>query len=428
MNNAQWGRTQAGQAGTLVLTTEEQAILNSVEHYLAAGLELKQWWTHASATNSFAERFDLGLAYNRPDTGYGFFDQSRVTGRPMPIMGNMQGMLFDRPKVPSQQMAEGAQLMHEQLREYVMHYFMRVSSFRQPQGTTENLHPEPPFYLRPFSVCLPDDPRRVGFGYSQHFYKRRDTGEICRFPEEERFRIIDLRDISEKYEWIVLQVRIYDFSFTYMPFGSTNPYLVLPLSEASYLVMTRDFITNVEHPAPGVLGRYGLGYAFIKNPTPSLQGHGPGEFDAAIEIIDFEIYDDGRVRVEMPFVVNRPEKLVNISLNPINMGFRLADLMSFGLTSGFSASMQAGLKQFPLVGSDIDPVYATAWLANALTGGQAAQLLCLSRDELDKLLLVKHFMQHYNAIAGALHTWRQIPNWLAGDENLPQWVVEGRSS
>ena len=82
MNNAQWGRTQAGQAGTLVLTTEEQAILNSVEHYLAAGLELKQWWTHASATNSFAERFELGLAYNRPDTGYGFFDQSRVTGRP----------------------------------------------------------------------------------------------------------------------------------------------------------------------------------------------------------------------------------------------------------------------------------------------------------------------------------------------------------
>ena len=33
-------------------------------------------------------------------------------------------------------------------------------------------------------------------------------------------------------------------------------------------------------------------------------------------------------------------------------------------------------------------------------------------------------MQHYNAIAGALHTWRQILNWLAGDENLPQWVVE----
>jgi hypothetical protein len=428
MNNAQWVRAQGGQAGTMVLTEEERAVLNSVDHYLAAGLDLKQWWAHASATNSFAERFELGLSYNRPDTGYGYFDQTRVAGRTMLIMGNMQGMLFDRPKLPSQRSAEGALAMQDQIREYVLHYFMRVSSFREPQGTMGPVHPELPFYLRPFSLCPPDDPRRVGFGFSQHFYKRRDTGEVGRFPEEERFRIIDLRDIGEKYEWIVVRVRIYDFSFTYMPFGSTAPYLELPLSEASYLVLTRDFITNIDNPAPGVLGRYGLGYAFIKNPTPGLQAHGPGEFDAAIEIIDFEVYDDGQVRVEMPFVVNRPEKLINISLNPVNWGFTLTNLMSFGLTSRFSASMQTGLKQLPLLGSDIDPIYASAWLANVLTGGQAAQQLCFSRDELDKFILVKHFMQHYNTIAGALHTWRQIPDWLAGDANLPQWVVEGRSS
>ena len=91
--------------------------------------------------------------------------------------------------------------------------------------------------------------------------------------------------------------------------------------------------------------------------------------------------------------------------------------MSFGLTSRFSASMQAGLKQLPLLGSDIDLIYASAWLAN-VDRRSAAQQLCLSRDELDKFILVKHFMQHYNAIAGALHTWRQILNWLAGDENL----------
>ena len=77
MNNAQWVGAQGGQAGTMVLTEEEHAVLNSVDHYLAAGLELKQWWVHASATNSFAERFELGLSYNRPDTGYGFFDQTR---------------------------------------------------------------------------------------------------------------------------------------------------------------------------------------------------------------------------------------------------------------------------------------------------------------------------------------------------------------
>jgi hypothetical protein len=428
MNNAQQVRAQGGQAGTMVLTEEEHAVLNRVDHYLAAGLELKHWWDHALATHHFAERFELGLTYNRPDTGYGFFDETRVAGRPMRIMGNMQGMLFDRPKVPSQQSVEGARYMQDQIREYVLHYFMRVSAFRQPQATMDHGHPALPFYLRPFSVCLPEDAQRVGFGFSQHFYKRRDTGQIGRFPEEERFRNVDLREIGEKYEWIVARVNIYDFSFTYMPFGSSVPYVVLPLSEASYVVLSRDFITHADNPAAGVLGRYGLGYAFIKNPAPSLQGHGPGEFDAAIELIDFQVYDDGQVRVEMVFVVNRPDKLINVSLNPINLGLTLADLMSFGLTSRFSASIQDGLKQLPLIGSDIDPVYASAWLANVLTGGQAGQQLCFSRNELDKLLLVKHFMQHYQTIAGALHTWRQIPDWLAGEANLPQWVVEGRSS
>ena len=44
----------------------------------------------------------------------------------------------------------------------------------------------------------------------------------------------------------------------------------------------------------------------------------------------------------MVFVANRPEKLMNISLNPVNWSFTLANLMSFGLSSRFSAPMQAG--------------------------------------------------------------------------------------
>jgi hypothetical protein len=428
MTNAQRASVQGRLAGTVALTDEERVILNRMDSYLAAGLELKQWWDQARVPNSFAERFELGLTFNQPDRSYGFFDEISVAGRIMPIMGNMQNMCFDQMKGPNGQTAETAQWMRDQLREYVLRYFMRVSDFRQPQGTMDHGHPELPLYLRPFSLCPPEDPRRVGFGFSQVFYKRSDTGQIGRFPEEERFAIVDLRDIGQKYDWIVANVRIFDFSFTYMPFGPGAPHIVLPLSESSYIVLTRDFITHTDNPTPGVLGRYGLGYAFIKDPTPSLTAHGPGQFDAAIELIDFQMLDDGRVSVEMVFVVNRPEKLINLSLNPINWGITLADLMSFGLTSRLFASTQGGLDPLRSSGSDVDPVYAFIWLANVLTGGQAAQQLCLSRDELDKQLLVKHFMQHYQTIAGALHTWRQIPDWLAGEDKLPQWIVKGISS
>jgi hypothetical protein len=426
MSDAQMASAQADLAGTARLTDDDRALLNSVDHYLTAGIQLKQWWEQTSRTNTFAMRFDLGLTFNRPDTSYGFFDQTQVSGQTMPVLGNFQTMGFDRPKAPSAQMAEAAQWMREQLREYVLHYFMRVSDFRQPQGFTEDERPVPPLYLRPFSLCPPEDPRRVGFGFSQLFYKLRDSGQIGRFREEEKFAIIDLREIGRKYEWIVVRVRIFDFTFTYMPFGADNPQVVLPLSAASYLVLSRDFITHQDDPAPGVLGRYGLGYAFIKEPTSGLLAWGPGQFDAAIELIDFLVFEDGRIRVEMVFVADRPKRILNLSLDPVNWSFTLADLMTFGLSSRVFAPLQGVLTQLPCRGSNVDPVYAFIWLANALSSGQAAQQLCLSAEELDTQFLVKHFMQHYQTIAGALHTWRQIPDWL-NSAALPEWVVRGVS-
>jgi hypothetical protein len=418
---------QADLAGIVHLTDHDRALLHSVDHYLSAGLQLKQWWEQTSATNAFATRFDLGLTFNRPDTGYGFFDEAQVGGQTMPVLGNFQAMGFDRPKAPRGQMAADARWMREQLREYILRYFMHVSDFRQPQGITAEARPVPPAFLRPFSLCPQEDPRRVGFGFSQLFYKRRDSGQIGRFPEEEQFAIVDLRDIGQKYEWIVMRVRIFDFSFTYMPFGIESPQVVLPLSEASYLVLSREFITYADDPAPGMLGHYGLGYAFIKEPASGLLAWGPGQFDAAIELFDFLVGDDGSIRAEMVFVANRPQRLLNFSLNPLSWSFTVADLLTFGLSSRVLAPLQGVFEQLPCSGGNVDPVYAFIWLANVFSGGQAAKQLCLSVEELDKQFLVKHFMQHYQTVAGALQTWRQIPDWLDRTA-LPEWVVRGVSS
>src|SRR5262249_44904700 len=273
--------SQGEQPHTTALIELERTLLESVESYLARGLQLKRWWEQ---TRVYAERFELGLAFNRPDTGFGFFDQAQVDGQTIPVLGNFQAMLFDRPKAPPAGMVAAAQWMRQQLREYVLRYFMRVSDFRQPQGLRADERPIPSPYLRPFSLCPQEDAQRIGFGFSQLFYKLRVSGQIGRFPEEEQYAIVDLREIGQKYEWIVLRVRIFDFNFTYRPFGAENPQVVLPLSEASYLVLTRDFTAYEDDPAPGVLGRYSLGYAFIKDPTSGLLAWGPGQFDAAIEI------------------------------------------------------------------------------------------------------------------------------------------------
>ena len=427
MNNVQTISAGGDQLSSMALTDQDRLALDSVDKYLSAGLQLKQWWEQTSATQAYTERFELGLTFNRPDTSFGFFGYAPVDGQHLPVMGNFQDMFYDQPKAPSAQTADAVQWMQDQIREFVLHYFMRVSDFRQPQGFMEQERRVTSPYLRPFSWCPQDDPQRVGFGFSQLFYKLRDTGHIGQFSEAQRFAIIDLREIGQKYEWIVAKVRIFDFNFVYMPLGADNPQLVLPLSEASYLVLSRDFITNDEHPEAGVLGQYGLGYAFIKDPTSGTLSYGPGQFDAAIELINFRVLADGQTRVSMVFVANRPERILNLSLDPINWGFTLADLLSFGLTSHFLAPMKGVIERLPGRGGNVDPVYAFIWLVNVLTGGQAAQQLCISKDELDKQFLVKHFWQHYQTIVGALQTWRQIPNWL-DSAALPAWVVMGVSA
>jgi hypothetical protein len=427
MSTAQMTSAQADLLSTAGLSGHDQALLQSVDHYLSAGLQLKQWWERTRAADAFATRFDLGLTFNRPDTGYGFFDQAQVAGQTMPVLGNFQAMGFDRPKAPRAQMAEAARWMREQLREYVLRYFMHVSDFRQPQGFLEDERPTAAPYLRPFSLCPQEDPRRIGFGFSQLFYKRYGSEQIGRFPAEDQFAIIDLREIGSTYEWIVVRVRIFDFSFTYMPFGIEGPQVVLPLSEASYLVLSRDFIVYEDDPMPGVLGRYGLGYAFVKEPTTGLLAWGPGQFAAAIELFDFWVYEDGRIRVEMAFVADRPKRILNLPLNPLSWSLTLADLLTFGLSSRVFAPLQEVLERLPFGGGNVDPVYAFIWLANALSAGQAAQQLCLSAEELDRQFLVKHFMQHYQTVAGALQTWRQIPDWL-DTSALPEWVVRGVSA
>jgi hypothetical protein len=406
---------------------EKAELLASVDRFLSRGLDLARWWQRAHRRGAFADRFALGRTFNEPSRSFGFFDRAEVEGRSLPVMGNFQEMFYDRPKAPRDRRVDAARWMRDQMREFVLRYFMRVSDFRAPEGYAECAPHGGSGWPELLSWCPREDPARKGFGFEQLYYKRRDSGEIGSFPAAERFAIVDLREIGATYEWIVLKVSIFDFNFAFKPLGPRSPQLSVPLEEASYLVLSADLLRNEDEPEPGVLGRYGVGYTFVKNPTQGFFAFGPGEFDAAIERIDFEIRDDGQTRVAMIFVANRPERLVNLSFDPFGFGLRLADLASLGLASRLLAPVRRALG--PLADSRLalDPVFAYVDLMNLLTGGAAAAELCISRDQLEKDFLVKHFMQHYQTIAGSLATWRLVGDWL-DTAALPAWALDGRSS
>lgn len=394
--------------------------------YLSRGLELKDWWDRVYAEDAFARRFELGRTYHEPDTSFGFFDEAPIGGKPLPLMGNFQEMFYDRPKTPRGTSPEtAASWMRDQMREFVLRYFMRVSDFHAPEGFAESWKPPTSGLFDFLSWCPRPGSTARGFGFRQLYYKRRDTGEVGTFAEEERFAIVDLRELGTTYEWIVVKVRIFDFQIAFEPLGPALPRVVLPLEEDSYLVVHRAFVLDEEAPEAGVLGRYGFGYAFIRNPEPTAFGYGPGEFDAAIELIDFHVLEDGRVRVPMAFVVNRPSRILRLSLDPLRLGLGLFDLMTLGLASRALEPLKASLPRVPLSAGELDPVYGYIDLARLASGGLSEEALCISREQLDKEFLVKHFMQHYDTISGSLETWRLIPDWL-DRQALPPWVLTGR--
>ena len=406
------------------LSAEDRQVTAAVDGSLRRGLDLLRWWK--GRDGPFEERFELAFTHNRPDTSFGFFATAEVDGKPFPVLGNLQEMFYDRPKSGVTRRSPAAEHVDRQLREFVLHYFMRVADFRPPQPYSEG-QPQPPLLLSPLSWCFRDDAKRAGFGYRQLYYKLRDGGEVGRFPEDRQRAVDDLREVGRRYAWIVLRVDIFDFRFVLQPYGDRSPSVDLPLAESSLLVVAPPFVVDEHRPRPQELGHYGFGYAFVRNPRPTLVGWGPGKFEAAFQTIDFHVLDDGRIRVRMVFVADRPRRIGNLPLNPLLAGAEGLDLLSGGRTATFTEPVRRLASLLP--GSDLrlDPVLPMVGLVDAVTGGLARRAFCISRRQIEKRLLLVHFLQHYNAILGSLQTWRQIPDWL-DETTLPPWVVSGDSA
>jgi len=416
----------------------EAQLLPSVPDYLARGLDLKRWWESAIGDDGDIpdeKQFPLIRAYNRATRAYGFFGEAPVNGKVMRVMGNVQEMFYDQLRAPDEPRANHVEWLRAQLEEFVMKYFMRVSSFRPPDVFVSAGNPTPPPALAPLSWCPAPSDERVGFGFSQLFYKKKGSGIIDPFPSYDKYAIVDQREVGSLFEWLLLKVRIFDFAFKTKPFGERGPELVFGLNEASPLVVHEAFIRHEDRPpnvhggAYKILADYGIGYSFVKSPTQSIFAYGPGEFDAAIELINFRIYETGYISVRMVFIANRPTQTMNLTFDPVDWSFRFADFFSLGLASRVFGPAKDILGQLPFRFS-FDPVSWYVAGTNVLSNGAAARTLCISMETLEKLFLAQHFRQHYQTVLGSLETWRSVPDWKDKEwiqQNLP-WIVSGLSS
>ena len=155
----------------------DQAILDNVDAFHADGLALQKWWEETDATNNYAQRFDLVHTYSKPDLSFGFFDNVELASGTHPIMGVVDEVFYDRPKTEGKTAASSAEWMREQIREFVLGYFMRISHFRMSEKIVDHTN-STPSYLKAFSWKPEAEIMRKGMAFSQCYYKESNTGAM----------------------------------------------------------------------------------------------------------------------------------------------------------------------------------------------------------------------------------------------------------
>lgn len=410
------------------LTEEDLEVVAGAQRALDGGVELKKWWDNIdeadrAGCDSYQNKFDEASVHTRPeDHSFGFFETAELAAGKTKVIGNVQQQLYHRPKAGS------PELVRDQIREFVLRYFMRISVYRTPQPQPPKSQAQGPLK---FLSCYPgaEDYKLQGFGYSQRFYKKRDLSEVRSFHEAEQKAILDLRELQEDYEWTIIRNPIVDFAMSLRPLGVRGPDLNLPIpSAANWLVMSPDTITIDDNPGKGMLGRYGIGYAFMKEPgKPGMFAYGPGQLEPTVQTLIWEVHENGDVITRMSFISSAPNALLSVSFNPLDWGFMATELLTAGQFSSYLAPFRRAANRLPFSNLKFDPVFPAISALNIMTLGAVGRKLGISREEINKTLTYEHFLQHYHAVLGSRQTWEMFSDWT-DESKLPAWVKEGESA
>jgi hypothetical protein len=414
--------------GASELNDDDRSYLSVLDLQVAQDLQLYAWWRQADATRSYTEYFPLVADEHGLGGVNGFFGEAPIGSQTMPVMGVVQEIFYDRPRVPPGQERQAAEWIRRQVQEFALGYYMRIEksvaalNYAEPgQGGLVG----PPVFSS--GERQPAAPSLSGFGNFQTFYKLRDGGRIGQFPPSQQKAIVDLREIGPVYDWILLKMKIYDFDWTWNlgSSGSQWPTVGVPLGQTLHLVLVPELISNEESPAPGILGRYGPGVAFLKLPEDdSFVAYGPDQIQPSFEQARFEVHADGQVRVRIPWVTNQPSKIFNIPLNPLKLGLALTDRVTNGLGSRLLGALPAPLRGIVQAGPGFDPVMTSIPVTNLLTGGWAKKELCISSSQLKKEMLFLHSAQNYRTVLDSLLAWNEVRDWL-DPAQIPPWIKTG---
>lgn len=403
-------------------TAEERRVLENVPFSLDAGLQMLRWWRRVEAGEAEVDRFALIRQPASTQENFGFFGEVPLTWGVLPVLGVVQEAFYDRPRAGTGSGPAAALWMRDQVREFVLRYFLRVSSrprlrMRSPAGESA------PPWLSGLSFCPPRGTGRVGLGYKQYFHRLKETGRVGRFPDRERDRMMDLREIGTLYDWVLGTVEIFNFALSGNLLKNPAFQLKIPMREVVWVLFHKGFVVYEDNPSPDVLGQYGYGYTLVRNPSrDSVFDYGPEKMVSAFEFIHFRVMRNGEVWVRMVFCANEPQRILVGENDMARLFLSAADPMTGGMASRLGGPVVDALQRTPLRYLQPDPVFSFIELANLSTQGLAGQYLNITRRQLMVSVMGTHFKLLQDSVLSTLPTFKSVPDWLR-PEALPDWVA-----
>lgn len=418
-------------------TEAEQYALDHVPQAYRNGLELERWWERKAATDSFTEKFELVRETNIPAHDYGYLDTAVIDGKSVAVFGDVQEQFFDQPKeVPAG--GEAPASWSDQLREFVLRYFLHISSSHQLEPVPQRVGAaaDPPLSF--LSACLRDRHDRGGIGFYQLAYKKKGSGEVAWFPKAEQGDFVDVTELGTTYDWVLARARLYQFSITVYPFGQVFPFTFADPRELVYVLFMPEFVVDEPHvngertvtdPATGkehgIVADYGFGFSLVQNLSSYAPVTiGPQIFDLGMQYFRFRLLDDGRISSKMVFSANQLTYLLKLAVNPLVWPLRTAEALSLRVAPQLTRPLQRIIDALPLGDVSVDLIFDTVRALDVVTLGEAARLYCISTEQIQKDVLIKHDMVFYSMIADTLRIWRQVRDWTDA-ASIPAWIRFG---
>lgn len=415
------------------LTAEDAAILPHVPRADRLGSELKTWYEETREKKAFSNEFKLLEFFGaEQDSDLGYIEVADLPSGKYQVMGEVQDLFYDTTRSPSTTSPPASEVatVNQQMREFALRYFMRVTAPRAPIAEPVPSHPAPLLGWLDQAPRMMD--QREDIGFFQLYGRRVDTGQLEVFDKAQQPTVVDMRELGKTYEWVLLKARLFDFElqFNVLPplLGFQVPFTVLDQKEFLYGLLTPAFVCDEQNPRPGVVGEYGMGFSLVAPPPDeSPLTFGPEVFTMGMNYFRFIVLETGEVRTTVTFCCNQLAGIFPLPVSPINWGLLGFDVLTNGRAGKLLGRLTKEADRLPLGKATFDPILGSIKALNGFTGGALGRDYGISTDNIFKWILRKHGTVFNHQMSESARVWRAFPDWLAAD-SLPEYIRRGRKA